>query len=137
VESLALTHLYAGAAVFAFPSIYEGFGLPPLEAMASGAPVIVSGRASLPEIVGSAGQMMNPDDPAETALQLQALLEDPVRRAEMSRLGVERASQFTWALCAEATCAVYCAALENSVQVCAATAGPERSSENTAQDAVK
>jgi glycosyltransferase involved in cell wall biosynthesis len=115
VESRALVHLYAGAALFAFPSIYEGFGLPPLEAMASGVPVIVSDRASLPEIVGNAGQLMNPEDPAGTAARIQALLEDPARRAEMSRLGLERASHFTWAACAEMTRSVYQNAIADSV----------------------
>jgi glycosyltransferase involved in cell wall biosynthesis len=137
VEPLALADLYAGAALFAFPSIYEGFGLPPLEAMASGVPVIVSNRASLPEIVGSAGQMMDPDDPAGTAAMIKALLEDPARRAEMSRLGVERASQFTWAACAKATLSVYQAALDNLVPNTAELPGGSESSETAAQDAVK
>ncbi len=114
VESEALTHLYAGAALFAFASIYEGFGLPPLEAMASGVPVIVSDRASLPEIVGNAGGLLNPEDPPDTAAKMQMLLEDPARRAEMSRLGLERASQFKWDVCAAATCSVYRIALDNS-----------------------
>jgi alpha-1,3-rhamnosyl/mannosyltransferase len=117
VGSQALSHLYAGAALFAFPSIYEGFGLPPLEAMASGIPVIVSDRASLPEIVGNVGEMMNPEDPADTATRIHALLDDKARRSEMSRRGMERASKFTWAACAKATRAVYQEAIGASVPV--------------------
>ena len=107
VTSAQLAHLYAGAALFAFPSIYEGFGLPPLEAMASGVPVIVSDRASLPEIVGDAGEMMNPDDPADTAVRIESLLEDAPRREVMVRRGLARAAGFTWARCAETTASVY------------------------------
>ena len=81
VDRSVLPHLYAGAALFAFPSLYEGFGLPPLEAMACGVPVIVSDRASLPEVVGDAGATMDPHDPDETATRLLALLDDPDRRA--------------------------------------------------------
>jgi len=115
IGSQALSHLYAGAALFAFPSIYEGFGLPPLEAMASGIPVIVSDRASLPEIVGDVGEMMNPEDPADTATRMRALLDDDARRCEMSRRGRQRASLFTWAACAKATRAVYQEAVGASV----------------------
>jgi len=111
VTSSQLAHLYAGAALFAYPSIYEGFGLPPLEAMASGAPVIVSDRASLPEIVGNAGEMMNPDDPFDTAVRIQELLEDAPKREAMAQRGLAQADRFTWAKCAEATASVYRAAL--------------------------
>ena len=111
VTSEELANLYSGAALFVFPSIYEGFGLPPLEAMACGAPVIVSDRSSLPEIVGDAGVMMNPEDPESTTATIQDLLADPGRRLEMSRQGIERASRFTWTRCAEVTRAVYRSAL--------------------------
>ena len=111
VDHTLLRDLYAGAALFAFSSLYEGFGLPPLEAMASGAPVIVSDRASLPEVVGDAGELMDPMDPEQTAQKLLALLEDPKVRLELARRGLQRASRFTWASCAQLTHAVYRLAL--------------------------
>lgn len=113
VERPMLTHLYAGAALFAFPSLYEGFGLPPLEAMASGVPVIVSDRASLPEVVGDVGQMIDPSDTAATAAHLEAVLGDPARRDAMAARGLERAASFTWAKCARITHAVYRYALHD------------------------
>ena len=112
VEGPALPHLYAGAALFAFPSLYEGFGLPPLEAMASGTPVVVSNRASLPEVVGDAGATMDPYDAAQAAGILQELLEVPAQRAAMSERGLARAARFTWQACAATTSAVYRKALE-------------------------
>ena len=107
----ALPNLYAGAASFVFPSLYEGFGLPPLEAMACGVPVIASNRASLPEIMGGAGQTIEPDDPGSTAEQIQCLLDDPATRAAMGQRGVERAAGFTWDACAAVTRRVYDAAV--------------------------
>jgi glycosyltransferase involved in cell wall biosynthesis len=111
VDRSVLPHLYAGAGMFAFPSLYEGFGLPPLEAMASGVPVIVSDRASLPEVVGGAGETMNPEDPEDTAARLLALLEDSDRRRAMTVRGLERAATFSWQGCAEVTYAIYCSVL--------------------------
>jgi alpha-1,3-rhamnosyl/mannosyltransferase len=111
VDRSVLSDLYAGAALFAFPSLYEGFGLPPLEAMASGAPVIVSDRASLPEVVGDAGETMDPMDPEQTAQKVWALLENADARLELSRRGLQRANRFTWASCAKVTHAVYRSAL--------------------------
>ncbi|HEX6794472.1 MAG TPA: glycosyltransferase family 1 protein [Casimicrobiaceae bacterium] len=102
-----LPSLYAGAAAFVFPSLYEGFGLPPLEAMASGVPVLVSDRASLPEIAGGAAIMLDPEDPATTAASIAAILEDPAARARYARLARERAAAFSWAACAQATLRVY------------------------------
>lgn len=114
VDRAVLPHLYAGAALFAFPSLYEGFGLPPLEAMASGTPVVVSDRASLPEVVGDAGATMDPHDPEQTAYLVRDLLDDPDCRAAMARRGLERATRFTWQNCSAVTCSVYRSALDRA-----------------------
>ena len=84
VDARALPALYAGVSVFAYPSLYEGFGLPPLEAMACRVPVLASNRSSLPEIVGEAGILIDPDDAEATAARVEWLLEDPGARAEAS-----------------------------------------------------
>ncbi|MEX2206622.1 MAG: glycosyltransferase family 1 protein [Myxococcota bacterium] len=107
----ALPDLYAGAAAFLFPSLSEGFGLPPLEAMASGVPVLTSGREALAEVVGDAGITFDPDQPRDTATKLTALLEDSALGADYARRGEERARRFTWAACAQATVGAYRQAL--------------------------
>ena len=107
-----LPSLYAGAAAFVFPSFYEGFGLPPLEAMASGTPVLVSQRAALPEVVGDAAVMLDPEQAQMTAQRIEALLEDPASAAALRERGLRRAAQFTWSSCAQKTVAVYRAALQ-------------------------
>ncbi|HSQ80049.1 MAG TPA: glycosyltransferase, partial [Casimicrobiaceae bacterium] len=86
---------------------YEGFGLPPLEAMASGVPVLVSDRASLPEVVGDAARLIDPERPEETARSIEGLLEDSAARVALARRGIERAARFTWDACARATLEVY------------------------------
>ncbi len=111
VSSEALPDIYAGAATFVFPSLYEGFGLPPLEAMASGVTVVTSGRAALAEVVGDAGLVLDPADPAGTAVLLASLLENAPERARRAKVGVARAARFTWAACAEATLEAYRQAL--------------------------
>lgn len=107
VSDADLPALYAGAAAFVFASKYEGFGLPPLEAMASGVPVLVSDRASLPEVVGDAARLIDPERPEETARSIEGLLEDSAARVALARRGVERAARFTWDACARATLEVY------------------------------
>jgi glycosyltransferase involved in cell wall biosynthesis len=102
-----LPALYAGARMFVYPSIYEGFGLPPLEAMACGAPVIVSRRASLPEIVGVAGTMVEGLDAVELRERMRVLAEDDAVHRERSTAGLERSRRFTWRACAEGTLAIY------------------------------
>ena len=102
-----LPALYAASALFIYPSIYEGFGLPPLEAMASGVPVIVADRASLPEVVGDAGLLIEPHDASALARHLMGLLDDVPRRARMGQAGVERAGRFSWRECARKTLGVY------------------------------
>jgi glycosyltransferase involved in cell wall biosynthesis len=102
-----LPAMYSAADVFAFPSLYEGFGLPPLEAMACGTPVVVSDSSSLPEVVGDAGLQVDPHDPDALAVALErAILDEPLR-AELRRRGLERAATFTWAAAAGRLLAVY------------------------------
>ena len=96
-----LPALYAVATVFCFVSFAEGFGLPPLEAMASGVPVVVSNRDSLPEVCGAAGTYADPDRPEEIAAAIDSLLGDPLLRARKREQGLERARMFTWRESAE------------------------------------
>ena len=88
--------LYVLAEIFFFPSFYEGFGLPPLEAMACGTPVICSCTSSLPEVVGEAGFLCDPRDPQAFAAAAMTVLTDPVRRSEMIVKGYEQAGRFSW-----------------------------------------
>ncbi len=87
---------YAAATAFVFPSLYEGFGLPPLEAMACGAPVVTSNAASLPEVVGEAGLMLAPDDVQGWTAALKRVWTDAACRAELTARGMKQAQQFTW-----------------------------------------
>jgi len=96
VSDQQLRALYEGAACFVFPSFYEGFGLPPLEAMCCGCPVIVSDRASLPEVCADAALYCNPDDPATLAAQLRRVLRSPALTDELRMRGHQRAAQLTW-----------------------------------------
>lgn len=102
-----LPALYSGARMFVYPSLYEGFGLPPLEAMASGTPVIASHRASLPEVVGSAGLLVEPLDDGTIAQHMRALIEDEALHARLRMAGCERARTFTWSRFAQETLSVY------------------------------
>jgi len=102
-----LAALYARARVFLFPSIYEGFGLPVLEAMACGAPVITSDRSAMPESAGDAATLVDPDDHDALGDALAALLGDPTARDELSRRGRERAAAFGWDVTARRTWDVY------------------------------
>jgi glycosyltransferase involved in cell wall biosynthesis len=92
--------LYAGAVALVFPSLYEGFGLPPLEAMAWGAPVIASNSSSLPEVVGSAGLLIDPYDVGGLANAMMRILDDSPLREQLILAGRERAAEFTWERCA-------------------------------------
>lgn len=87
--------LYSGAELFIYPSLYEGFGLPVLEAMACGAPVICSNSTSLPEVVGDSGILINPEDVKSIASAMAKLLIDNVLREDLKRKGLERAKEFT------------------------------------------
>jgi alpha-1,3-rhamnosyl/mannosyltransferase len=106
-----LLQIYAGATMLIYPSVYEGFGLPALEAMASGIPVITSNRSSLPEVVGEVGIMVDPGDEHGFTEAMRRIAEDPIERAVRSAAGLERARHFTWAKCAEETERVYRIAL--------------------------
>jgi glycosyltransferase involved in cell wall biosynthesis len=91
-----LAALYRMAAVFVFPSLYEGFGLPPLEAMAAGAPVVTSNVSSLPEVVGDAALLIDPLDPHAIAAAIVRVLTDTSLRADLIRRGYERVKAFSW-----------------------------------------
>lgn len=102
-----LPALYNAAEVFVYPSLYEGFGLPPLEAMQCGIPVITSDTSSLPEIMGDGGIMVNPFDTGAFAEKISLLLEDDRERKENIRYNLARAGMFSWDRCARETAEVY------------------------------
>ncbi|MGA2964650.1 MAG: glycosyltransferase family 1 protein [Terriglobales bacterium] len=87
---------YDVAKIFVFPSLYEGFGLPPLEAMAHGTPVVASNTSSLPEVLGNAAFLVNPENVFEIRRALQRVLLDPTLRARMKQRGYEQAQRFSW-----------------------------------------
>jgi glycosyltransferase involved in cell wall biosynthesis len=87
---------YQAASAFVFPSLYEGFGLPPLEAMACGTPVVCSHVSSLPEVVGDAAEIVNPENVFDIARGMREVLLDPARRSRMVALGFEQARRFSW-----------------------------------------
>jgi glycosyltransferase involved in cell wall biosynthesis len=113
VEPDELPALYSGTQVFVFPSRYEGFGLPPLEAMACGAPVVCSNAASLPEVVGQAGLLVPPDDIAGWATAVTRVLEDAEFRLHLAKAGRARAAQFSWRATARKTLEVYRSAMSS------------------------
>jgi glycosyltransferase involved in cell wall biosynthesis len=93
--------------VFAFPSLYEGFGIPVLEAMACGTPVLTSNRSALPEVAGDAGLLVDPYDTQAISDGLAELLTSQSLRDELARRGLDRAQRFTWRQVAEQTVRVY------------------------------
>ena len=96
VPDAELAHLYAGAIAFVFPSYLEGFGLPAVEAMACGAPVVASTGGSLPEVVGDAGELFEPTDVAMLVDRLGPVIRTPAIRKEMSKKSLRRAKDFSW-----------------------------------------
>lgn len=107
VPEADLPALYSGALCFIYPSYFEGFGLPPVEAMKCGAPVIVGNQTSLPEVVGSAALIVDPFSIDEIAGSIRKLINDSVLRRELSAKGQKRANEFNWQETARKTLAVY------------------------------
>lgn len=106
-DDAALHAAYRGAALFVYPSLYEGFGLPPLEAMTLGAPVACSNATSIPDIVGDAGEYFDPADTDSMTRAMEAVLYFDTRRQELVRSGHERAASFSWGKCARETLDIY------------------------------
>jgi glycosyltransferase involved in cell wall biosynthesis len=109
-----LGSLYAGATVFVYPSLYEGFGLPPLEAMQCGAPVITANTSSLPEVVGNAGVMIDPRDVDALASAMLALCADSAHRDAVRARSLARAAEFSWERTVAGTLDAYRAATSSS-----------------------
>ena len=107
VSTEDLRLLYSHASLFTFPSRYEGFGIPVLEAMACGVPIVTSDRTALPEIVGDAAILVNPDDAEALANEMRRILDDANLQALMRKRGLERVKQFTWKQAARQTLEVY------------------------------
>jgi glycosyltransferase involved in cell wall biosynthesis len=111
VDEADLPALYSGATALVYPSTYEGFGLPPLEAMACGTPVVTSACASLPEVVGDAALHADPRDADDLAAALRRIVDDGALRADLSRRGLARSRAFSWERTARETLRVYDAVL--------------------------
>lgn len=114
VDDADLPALYSGAEAFVYPSIYEGFGLPPLEAMACGTPVVTSNVSSLPEVVGEAGLLHDPLDHMTLTRHFVTLLSDRSASEKLQRAGLEQASRFSWERAARETQALYDEVFEES-----------------------
>jgi glycosyltransferase involved in cell wall biosynthesis len=107
VPETDLPALYSAASVFVFPSLHEGFGLPALEALACGTPVVTSNRSALPEVVGDAALVVDPEDSDAISAAITRLLDEPDLSLLLRQAGLERAATFTWEACARATLKVY------------------------------
>jgi glycosyltransferase involved in cell wall biosynthesis len=115
VSGAEMEALFATASVFVFPSLYEGFGLPVLEAMARGVPVACSSRGSLSEVAGEAALLFDPERPEQIAAAIEALLSDPSEADRLREAGRGRATGFTWSATARATIASYERAAQGAV----------------------
>jgi alpha-1,3-rhamnosyl/mannosyltransferase len=115
VDDADLPALISGASLFCFPSLYEGFGLPPLEAAACGAPTLCSNVSSLPEVMGDAAEYVDPIDVGSIADGLARLIDDEERRNRLIYLGERRVERFDWNACVDSTVAVYRSAVNSSL----------------------
>ena len=106
-DDTLLGNCYTNARAFVYPSIYEGFGIPPLEAMAHGCPVVSSNTSSMPEVVAKAGEYFNPTSVDEMRHAIESVVYSDTRIAELKRLGSARLAHFSWPKCADQTRAVY------------------------------
>jgi glycosyltransferase involved in cell wall biosynthesis len=113
VDDADLPGLYAGATAFLYPTLYEGFGLPVAEAMACGVPVLTSATSALQEVAGGHALLVDPMDVESIAAGIVTLATDAKKRAELARLGLTRAADFSWDRAAEATMNVYAAVLRS------------------------
>jgi len=110
-----LPAFYSGAAAFVYPSLFEGFGLPIIEAMACGAPVVASNRAALPELLGCAGLLVDPEDVQSLADAISQIVCNQTLAEELRQRGLARSRQYSWAATARSTLAVYHAARQQVV----------------------
>ncbi|MFZ1729863.1 MAG: glycosyltransferase family 1 protein [Bacteroidota bacterium] len=115
VPPAALSALYANALAYVHPSLYEGFGLPPLDAMRHGTPVIASGRSSLPEVVGNAALLVDPDQVKAFSSLLRDMAENANLQSTLIQKGFEHVQQFSWNLTAKNTVDVYMRAMSRSI----------------------
>jgi len=107
LDDADLATVLAGAAVLAYPSVYEGFGFPPLEAMRAGVPVVTTMAGSIPEVVGDGAVLTPVGDTDALAAALASLLDDPTARRELITRGRARAAVFTWTACADGLASLY------------------------------
>jgi glycosyltransferase involved in cell wall biosynthesis len=112
IPDAELPLLLAGAGLFVYPSLYEGFGLPVLEALACGVPVVAANSTSIPEVLGEAGVYCDPHDSATIAQGMAAVLANPVLADELRCKGIAQAAHFSWERMAQETLAVYAQADE-------------------------
>lgn len=114
VADAHLSAIYSGATAFVYPSFYEGFGLPPLEAMQCGTPVITSNTSSLPEVVGEAGIMVDPNDEDALCQSIIHVVNDTSLRTKLAQAGLAQAKTFSWHRCAEETLKAYQVAADST-----------------------